>query len=114
MRLSREKRKDTILDCKKKWRLKNRDSARRMTEEWNYLNKERVIERKKKWASENRDRIRSTSKKSRSELSNYYVSKLLCNQIGALINEVNSNPDLIQLKRLEIVLKRKRKEITKK
>lgn len=114
MRLSREKRKDAILDCKKKWRLKNRDSNLRMTKEWTELNKDRVRERQKKWASENSDRIRSVSKKSRLRLSNYYISKLLSHQIGASINEVNSNPELIQLKRLELALKRKRKEITKK
>ena len=66
----------------------------------------------------NRDKCRTRSlewqKIKISELKDKYIIDRLSISTGLQSDTIRSNPELIQLKRLEIALKRKRKEITKK
>lgn len=79
---------------------------------------ERIRDNVKKWNSQNKDKIkqgmRSRAQKERLEIKDRYVIKLCGRQLEMSSKGIRSNPELIQLKRLEIALKRKRKEITKK
>lgn len=105
----RERNRDAI-------RAKPRDRHKYKTKIKQYYedNKDLILTRNRKWKESNRDKANMYSKSRVINMTDSYVYHIIKSQTGLDTQIIRQNPELIQLKRLEIALKRKRKEITKK
>lgn len=101
-------------DYVKNWRKENVDRRREVDRAYYQNNKDHILKLKQKQRSKNKTKINKLRKERRAELCDDYVVDRLRINTELSTKTIRSNPDLIQLKRLEIALKRKRKEITKK
>jgi hypothetical protein len=90
----------------RKWSLENPEKARERFRKWYLENAEKARERAREWNLENPDKVREHERKWRDSLSDGYVTKLI--KRSALPPEIiEENPELIELKRLQIQLNRK-------
>lgn len=113
------KNKERILNAARRYSHRNKNKLKVLNKIYREKTKEsgrfKRLEQAKRWRDDNRDRIRENSSRLIADIPDWYVVGQLTKRRGDLSPaDVRSNPELIQLKRLEIALKRKRKEITKK
>lgn len=108
----RDANRELILSQKKSYYKKNKDEISIRNAQYRLLHRERYLQYSKLYRETNRYRLQDAKRIWCNKLVDSYVVQLTANQFG--INKQDITPELIQLKRLEIALKRKRKEITKK
>ena len=90
----------------RKWRLENLEKRRESFRKWYLKNSEKTKERARKWQLENPEKARGYDRKWVDRLSDGYVTKLI-KQSGLPPEIIEDNPELIELKRLQIQLNRK-------
>lgn len=93
-----KRNKNEISARNAQYKLSRRDHYLLMYRSYRVLNRDKVLEAQRRWH--------------RNLSSSYVMGLIVRSQLKVTKQDIN--PELIQLKRLEIALKRKRKEITKK
>ena len=111
---SKERQKYRIANyCKPCSRVVSNKNAKKNYKE----NKPKKLEYAKKYRQENRDQIKAKrpyyKKKQIEECQNCYVKELLIHKNGYKKEFINSNPDLLETKRLSLKIKRKIKSFKK-
>ena len=87
-------------------RLENPEKAREYYSRWRLENPEKARAKDRKYRAENPEKTRECQRKWRDSLSDGYVTKLI-KQSGLPPEIIEDNPELIELKRLQIQLNRK-------
>lgn len=90
----------------RKRRAENLEKERVRLRKWQAENPEKVRALSRKWKAENPERVREYNRKSVEELPPSYIKKSLTAS-GLPPVVIEENPELIELKRLQIQLKRK-------
>lgn len=114
--LYRREHRDMYRDSSRRsyQKVKNQEAYKRRKSEYYIANRARFNDYAKKWIASNKIKLQETVKKRVSTMKRAYIVGLLVQQTGLPTILIRQDPELIQLKRLEIALKRKRKEITEK
>ena len=90
----------------REWRLENPEKVREATRKWRLENPEKARERFRKWRLENPEKVREYGREWRDSLSDGYVTSLL-KASGLPPEIIEDNPEIVELKRLQIKLNRK-------
>lgn len=99
---------------RKMYYLKNKDKFKQLRKAYREKNRDKLIEYSRKYRENNADHLLCYNLNLIVNMEDPYMARLIHKQFKINLKEIYQNPELIQLKRLEIALKRKRKEITKK
>lgn len=83
-----------------------KECTRERGRKWRLENPEKSKERFRKWCLENPEKVREAGRKWRDSLSDGYVTKMM-KASGLPPEIIEANPELIELKRLQIQLNRK-------
>ncbi len=90
---------------------KNREKIIAKTLEWRTKNPEKVKAKTLEWRTKNPEKVKAMHNRYAKELTDLYIKKQIKRRIG--INNVHITQDLIETKRLHILIKRKIKDLTK-
>jgi hypothetical protein len=100
---------EKILQSNRAWRKANPEKARACSKAWRDENPEKVRARQQAWRDENPEKVRASSKDRNKKLTYGYVKNLIT--VGTPIKEVPQS--LIDLKRVQVQITRKLKEVKK-
>ena len=99
---------EQVAKQQRKWEMENPEKAAK----WRNNNKPYVLEKAIKWASENREKVRKRSRLQTSLLSDEHIKKLLTsNNSGISFDQCT--PELIAMKREQLLLTRALRELNK-
>ena len=98
--------KDKIKGYKKAYDIKNKDRIKEFNKNYYTENKDKIKECHKKYRIENKDKINEINKKYIDKLSDSYIKGLLAKNSPLKPKDFNDQPELIDLKRLQIQTER--------
>lgn len=114
---SRIKNKERVREQYNKWKKANIKQVKERLKEWRNKNKSKIIERIRVWRKKNPDRVRWLGKsalaKGRQTLSDAYVKRVLVEGQNVSVGVIKKHPELIEVKRTIIKIKRKLKNHVK-
>lgn len=105
----KEKYRETKKKSNKNWRTNNKSLKSSLDKRWRALNKEKCRNHYKEWCAANNDKIKSYSKKASDNLRASYVRNQM-RQRGFTKDVLTSNPELIEIYRKILKIKRYVKE----
>lgn len=111
----RLKNRERFLLKLKKYRLRNLDKIKLTKKLWKINNLGHVNFKNREWCENNKEKrreiSRNSAKKSVNKLSDGYIKYLMC--YGTNLKRHDITPELVELKRLQIQMKRQAKEMMK-
>lgn len=99
------KNPEKLKERAKEWQLNNPEKYKERKKEWLLNNPGKDKESRNKWKCKNPEKVKENSKNQRKSLNTCYIKKTL-KLSGFTTEQINENPELIEVKRLIIKTKR--------
>jgi len=106
----RQANKEKIKERKKKYYQANKEKTLEHSKQYRQANKEKIEQYNKQYRQANKEKLKEKSKDNRNKLVDPYIKTIISKQTNGMLKAKDIPQELIELKRNNIILKRKIKD----